>query len=299
VTRLFITGASGQLGSAIAAQFADCDLVRPSSRELNIGDGSAVLHAVAAARPDVVINCAAYNNVDLAEDHPEDALAINALAVRALARAAEETGAALVHYGTDFIFDGTASSPYTEQSQAAPRSKYGASKLLGEWFALEAPRGYVLRVESLFGTAPGFRGRRGSMDGIVSGLEQGREIPVFTDRVVSPGYVVDIAAATRHLLDTTAEPGVYHCTNSGSATWADIAEELARLLGVTPRLRRVSSDQVALKASRPRYSALSSDKLAAAGFPMPDWRDALRRWLAVRATGIATTAETSPDRTGA
>ena len=280
--RLLITGSSGQLGSAVVRAFSDRDCICHTSASLDIADPSAVRQAVASARPDVIINCAAYNNVDGAEDRPWDALAVNGFAVRSLARAAEDVGATLVHYGTDFIFDGEATTPYTEASVPAPRSRYGASKLLGEWFALDAPVSYVLRVESLFGTTRTFTGRRGSMDGIVNALEAGREVPVFTDRVVSPGYVVDIAAATRHLLDTQAPRGVYHCTNSGSTRWVEIAEVLAGLLGVTPRLRLVSSDQVALKASRPRYSALSTEKIAAAGFPMPDWTDALRRWLAVR-----------------
>lgn len=282
--RVFITGAAGQLGSAVVARFGDCELVRPSSAELNITDGVALRQAVTAAKPDLIVNCAAYNNVDGAEDRPQDAFALNAFAVRTLARVAEETGATLVHYGSDFIFDGAAATPYDETAKPSPRSKYGASKLLGEWFALETPRAFVLRVESLFGTHRTFTGRRGSMDGIVKGLEAGREIPVFTDRVITPGYVVDIADATRYLVESQAAPGVYHCANAGATRWTEIAGELASLLGVEARLKLVVSDQVALKASRPVYSALSVDKLAAAGFQMPEWRDALRRWLAMRAT---------------
>lgn len=280
--RVFITGAAGQLGSAIVARFQDCHLVRPTSRELDITDGVALRRAVLDAAPDLIVNCAAYNNVDGAESRPEEAFALNAFAVRTLARAAEDTAATLVHYGSDFIFDGAASVPYDESVQPSPRSTYGASKLIGEWFALEAPRSFVLRVESLFGTPRSFTGRRGSMDGIVNGLEEGREIPVFTDRVITPGYVVDIAAATRHLIESAATPGVYHCTNAGATRWTDIANELASLLGVEPRLKLVASNQVALKASRPEYSALATDKLTATGFRMPSWRDALRRWLAAR-----------------
>jgi dTDP-4-dehydrorhamnose reductase len=287
--RVFITGAAGQLGSAVVARFADAELIRPTSKELDITDGVALRRAVLDAQPGLIVNCAAYNNVDGAEDRPQDAFALNAFAVRTLARAAEDTGATLVHYGSDFIFDGTASTPYDESARPSPRSKYGASKLLGEWFALEAPRAFVLRVESLFGTPPGFAGRRGSMDGIVKGLEEEREIPVFTDRVITPGFVVDIAAATRHLVESHATPGVYHCANAGPTRWTDVARELASLLGVEPRLKLVASDQVNLKASRPVYSALSVEKLAAAGFPMPDWRDALRRWLAMRETAHAGT----------
>jgi dTDP-4-dehydrorhamnose reductase len=280
--RILVTGGAGQLGSAIVTTFSDVDVESPSSAALNITDSAAVGRAVAAAKPDVIVNCAAFNNVDAAEDRPEEALALNAFAVRTLARVAEDAGATLVHFGTDFVFDGTASAPYDETVMPAPQSKYAMSKLLGERFALEAPRSYVLRVESLFGVLPSFTGRRGSMDGLVRGLEEGREIPVFTDRVVSPGYVVDIAAATRHLIESHAPAGVYHCVNDGAATWVEIAGELARLLGVVPRLRPVSSDQVSLKAARPKYSAMSTAKLAAAGFVMPTWRDALRRWIVAR-----------------
>jgi dTDP-4-dehydrorhamnose reductase len=150
---------------------------------------------------------------------------------------------------------------------------------MGEWFALDAPRAFVLRVESLFGSPAGWTGRRGTLDAIVGGLAAGREVRVFTDRVVSPGYTPDIAAATRHLIASGAAPGLYHCVNDGQATWEQVAREAARVLGVEPVLQLTTSDQVALKAARPTYCALSPRKLAAAGFTMPAWQDALGRWL--------------------
>jgi dTDP-4-dehydrorhamnose reductase len=105
---------------------------------------------------------------------------------------------------------------------------------------------------------------------------------VFTDRVVSPSYSEDVAAATRHLVISGAAPGLYHCVNSGAATWHDVAKEAAFLLGVVPRFKTMTMADAALKAARPRYCALDNAKLAAAGFAMPPWQDALRRWLAVR-----------------
>jgi dTDP-4-dehydrorhamnose reductase len=182
-----------------------------------MADPDAVARAVATVRPDVIINCAAFNDVDGAESAPVAALAVNAFAPRNLARAARDADAVLVHYGTDFVFDGRASQPYDEMATPSPQSTYAASKLLGEWFALEAPHSYVLRVESLFGSPLNWTGRRGTFDGILSNLEQGREVRAFTDRIVSPGYVVDIAAATRHLVMSAAAPGLYHCVNSGHA----------------------------------------------------------------------------------
>ena len=277
--RVLVTGASGGLASAIVRAFEDRDVVRLTRADLDVTDPAAVRDTVARLAPAVIVNCAAYNDVDGAEDAPMAALAVNAFAVRSLARAADACGAALVHYGTDFVFDGESDRPYAETDAPAPRSTYAASKLLGEWFALDAARGFVLRVESLFGTEPSFPGRRGSLDAIISGLQEGREVRVFTDRVVSPSYIADIAAATRTLLDRAAPPGLYHCVNSGSATWHEVAQEAARQLGVTPRLKTMRMAEATLRASRPRYCALDNRKLAAAGFPMPSWQDALQRWL--------------------
>jgi dTDP-4-dehydrorhamnose reductase len=279
--RIAVTGARGQLGAAIVHEFESRHEVIPLVRQdLDITDDHAVAVAMERLRPDVIINCAAYNDVDGAEDHPVDALNANAFAVRALAAVAVATNAILVHYSTDFVFDGTASTPYTEDDRPNPRSVYAISKLLGEWFAVDAPRWYVLRVESLFGQAPGARPARGSVAGILKKLIAGEEARVFEDRTVSPTYVVDAARATRDLLEHEAPIGLYHCVNSGNGTWHDVARDLARQLGVEPRLVPVRMADTPLRADRPQYCALSNQKLESAGVTMPGWQDALRRYLA-------------------
>ena len=279
---VFIAGAAGQLGSAMVRAFADRTVVAHTRAMLDITSPEAVRRAVGAVAPGVIINCAAFNDVDGAEDRPLEAFAVNAMAVRSLARAAEEHGAVFVHYGTDFVFDGTATEPYVEEIEPAPRSAYAMSKLMGDWFALDAPQGFVLRVESLFGSPRDWSGRLGSLDTIVASLEQGRPIKAFTDRVVSPSYLEDVVAATRHLVDARARPGLYHCVNSGAGTWHALTLEAARQLGVTPNIEPITMDQLRMRAARPRYCALSNHKLAEAGFAMPDWQDALGRWLATR-----------------
>ena len=285
-SRVLVTGAAGQLGGVIVRAFGDHDVIAHTRATLDVTDPVAVSRAIGDASPALIVNCTAFNDVDGAEARALDALAVNAFAVRSLARAAEATGAVLVHYSTDFVIDGEADRPYTEDVRPSPRSTYGASKLLGEWFALAAPRAFVLRVESLFGSAAAWTGRRGTLDTIVEGLETGREVRVFTDRIVSPSYTPDVAAATRHLVTTGASPGLYHCVNAGHASWHDVAREAAALLGVEPRLVPVTVDQVPLKAPRPRYCALSPAKLRSAGFEMPTWRDALQRWLTTRGTAV-------------
>ena len=279
---MFVTGAAGRLGATIVEVFDDAEMIAHTRTTLDITDQEAVSRTVAEARPDVIINCAAFNDVDGAEDAPVAALAVNAFAPRNLAKAARDVGATFVHYSTDFVFDGGSARPYDENDPPQPQSTYAASKLLGEWFAFDAPTAYVLRVESLFGAARNWDGRKGTMDGLAAGIEAGREVRVFTDRVVSPSYTPDIAAATRHLILTSAQPGIYHCVNSGQATWFEVAQALASLLGVTPRLVPMSVKDVTLKARRPQFCALSPQKLASAGFQMPHWREALERWIGER-----------------
>lgn len=286
VGRVLVTGAAGQLAGAIADVFADADVIALTKAELDIADAAAVRRVVAGVAPRVIVNCAAFNDVDGAEERPLDALRLNAFAVRTLARAAEDAQAVLVHYSTDFVFDGSATEPYVEDAPTSPRSVYASSKLLGEWFALEAPASYVLRVETLFGSRA-WPGRPGTVDKLVEGLQQGRELPVFVDWTVTPSYIVDIAAATRHLLQSGAAAGLYHCVNAGPVTFEELARDAARALGVTPKLRAVRMADVPMKAARPKDCALSSEKLAGAGFVMPDWRDALRRWLAERSAATA------------
>jgi dTDP-4-dehydrorhamnose reductase len=281
--RIAVVGARGQLGAAMVHECGqDHEVVAFDRKSFDMTDEAAALAAIRAAAPQAIINCAGYNAVDAAESEPLAALQANAFAVRSLARAAREVGASLVQYSSDFVFDGTATTPMTEDLPPNPRSAYAASKLLGEWFAADAPTAYVLRVESLFGAAPGAT-PKGSVAAIVNGLKAGAAVRVFGDRTVSPTYVQDAARATRELLERRAAPGLYHCVNSGFGTWRDVATEAARLLGVPPQLQVVSVADVKLPAARPQYCALSNAKLSSAvGYALPTWQDALERYLTSR-----------------
>lgn len=280
--RVVVTGAAGHLGAAIVDELSRGHTVVPLVRaDLDVTDRAAVRARMAALQPEAIINCAAHNDVDGAQRDPGPALEINAFGVMALARSAADAGAALVHFSTDFVFDGETDRPYVESDAPRPRSFYGLTKLLGERFAEDAPRHYVLRVESIFGgPTAGTTARDGSLGTIVRKLRAGEEIPVFTDRTVSPSYAPDIASAVRLLLEGNAASGVYHCVNAGAATWDSIAREAAGILGVQPRLKPITLEDVTLAAPRPRYCAMDPSKLAAAGAPMRPWQDALRAWLA-------------------
>jgi dTDP-4-dehydrorhamnose reductase len=274
--RVAVLGARGQLGAALVHECRPHhEVVALDRATLDITDAAAVAERMGAIRPDAIVNATGYNAVDAAETHAVDALRVNAFGVRTLARAAGDRGAILVHYGSDFVFDGTATEPYTEADRPNPLSVYAASKMLGEWFAADAARAYVLRVESLFGRAPDGPPAKGSVAAIVHALARGDVAKAFADRTVSPTSVTDAARATRLLLEGGAPFGLYHCVNSGYGTWTELALEASRLLGVPPRIEAIRLDDVKLPAARPRYCALSNRKLAGAGIEMPSWRAAL------------------------
>ena len=286
---VLITGAGGQLGLATARHFQTrARVVACDRKRLDLTDSDAVRRLVGEVRPDTIINCAAHNDVDGAEDRPEPALAVNAWAVRTLARAAAEAGATLVHYSTDFVFDGAARpGPYREEDPPNPRGTYAASKLMGEWFAAAVPRHFILRVESLFGGSLA----RSSVDRILDNVLAGRLVRAFADRTVSPSYVEDVAAATAALLDSAAPTGLYHCVNSGWTDWHSLARHLAELVGcpdaaiVATRLA-----DAGLRTPRPQFAALTNDKLRRIGVRMPSWQDAVARYVAARPLAIASAA---------
>jgi dTDP-4-dehydrorhamnose reductase len=277
--RIIVLGAAGQLGAALVHELtARHEVTAFTHASLDVTDAVKVAAEMARVRPDAIVNAAAFTAVDASEDHPIEALQANAFAVRSLARAALALGASLVHYSTDFVFDGTSTRPYVEDDRPNPRSVYAASKLLGEWFAADAPIGYVLRVESLFGRAPHGHAK-GSVEGILGSLRSGTTARVIEDRTVSPSHVEDVARATRELLERRAPAGIYHCVNSGFCTWLELAREAARIMGVEPHLEPIRHADLKLRAARPQYCALSNAKLAALGIAMPSWQSALARYL--------------------
>jgi dTDP-4-dehydrorhamnose reductase len=275
--KVLIVGAAGQLGREMTTLLARQHTVTAWTRaDIDLTRHQDVREAVLELAPQAIFNCSAYNQVDLAEDEQATALEINAMAVGTLARAAAAIGAVFMHYSTDFVFAGTAATPYSETDQPEPRSVYAQSKLIGEWLAADAPQHYVLRVESLFGGPH----RRSSVDRIVDAVRAGQTTNVFADRVVSPSFVADVAEASEFLLRTRPAAGVYHCVNSGHATWLEVGQEIVKRLGAADAtLKPVSVHDVKLRASRPQFAALSNAKLAGVGYQMPTWQDAIGRYV--------------------
>lgn len=278
-TSVLLAGAGAQLGGALVARLAPVCALTPLTRDrLDVTNAAAVEQAVAAVRPDVVVNCASFNDVDGAEREAAAVLAVNGLAVGYLADACARTGAVLVHYSTDFVFD-PAQDPglLMEDAPVAPRSLYAQSKLLGEILARRAPRHYIFRVASLFGGAR----LKSSVDKLAASLVAGTPVRAFENRTVTPSYVVDIAEALAATLAGTVPFGTYHCVNTGKATWLEVARAMAAALGrdADRLVERSVFDPAAWPARRPTYPALSNAALAAHGVVLPAWQDAIARYV--------------------
>jgi dTDP-4-dehydrorhamnose reductase len=281
--RIVITGAAGRLGAALHQEFAAAghDVIALGRRDLDITVEEQVGTVLKGLRPDAILNCSAYNAVDAAEADPASAFALNAHGPANLARAAREGDALLVHYSTDFVFDGRAREPYSETAATNPLSVYGASKLQGEDEVRRLERHYILRLESLFG-GTGIRGHRSTIDQIADSILKGLAVRVVRDRTVSPSRVSDVTRASRELLERGAPFGTYHCVNSGFATWYDVALEISRQLFRPADIVPVFASDLVTPALRPRFCALANQKLLSLGIEMPSWGRAIAQHLAIR-----------------
>lgn len=276
---VLITGGGGQLGQALLAALGE-GAVAPGRETLDVTDPEAVCGAVRERRPDLVVNAAAYNDVDGAEADRDRAFAVNALGPAHLVRACEDVGARLVHVSSDYVFDGSLSRPYSEDDPPGPLGVYGASKLAGERAVLEArcPR-LVVRTSGVFGNA-GSRVKGGSfVDRILSRARQGLPLRVVSDQVFSPTYAPDLAAALL-ALGARSAAGLVHVTNSGSCSWHELAVAALRLEGSDAPVAEMRSSELARPARRPAYSVLSNARYQAFGLqPLRPWREALAEFL--------------------
>jgi len=233
------------------------------------------------ARPDVVINTAAFHRTDACEEKPEIAFAVNAIAVRNLARACEACGASLVQISTDYVFDGEKGEAYTEDDCPRPINVYGVTKLAGELLTAEiCTRHHIVRVASLFGVARG-SGKGGNfVETMLAKASRGEVATVVDDVRMSPTYAYDAAVAILRLVEVGAPPGVYHLTNQGSCTWYEFAQEILQQAEIPARVQPTSIAAMALTARRPRNSALYSLRLPSIGLMLlRPWTEALAAYL--------------------
>ena len=275
--KVLVFGAGGMLGQDFvrAARLANHEVLALGRTAVDITDPPAVARAVEAGRPDVVVNCAAFTNVDGAEAEPDEAMRVNADGARNVAAAAAAAGASVVYPSSDYVFDGSKGSAYVESDEPAPLSSYGTSKLAGEVdTAAVNPRHFIVRSSWLFGTA----GRNFVETMIELGSNQ-PQVVVVRDQTGSPTYTAHLAEGLVRLMSTDGY-GLHHMAAGGECTWYDFAVEIFEGAGVECSVMSATTAELGRPAPRPEHSVLVTQYENA--IHLPDWRDGLRGYLAER-----------------
>jgi dTDP-4-dehydrorhamnose reductase len=295
VRRIAIVGASGQLGSALVAAFADREVDAPSHAQLDLEDGAALAAWLDRATPDVLVNCAAFHQVDQCEREPQRAFALNALAVDRAAAACAERGIAFATISSDYVFAGDAARAYREDDAPNPGTVYGASKFTGELLVRKhGPRHWIVRTSGLFGDAARSNKGLALIERALRQAERGEPTKMVADIVFSPSYAPHVARAIRDLVDAQAF-GIHHVTNAGACSWYEFVRTAFVKAGLAGApLEPVTYAALGNPTPRPLHSPLANTTFAAAGIaPLPDWPAALEAFLAARATGAGATRDSA------
>lgn len=279
--KIAVLGAAGQLGRDLCPLLPG-EVVPLTRVQADLTQPQSVRLALESVRPEVVVNCAAYNLVDRAESEPEAAFAVNVWGVRDLASVCRDLGCLLVHFSTDYVFglDGTRRDPYGENDAPGPVSVYGLSKLAGEYLVRSVcPRSLIVRTCGLYGRW-GSGGKGGNfVETMLRLATEGKPLRVVGDQVCTPSYTADVAAATVTLIRGQTL-GIRHVTNAGSCSWHEFAAAIVQLTGVRADLTAITSSELGRPARRPAYSVLAGET------PLRPWRDALKAYLNAK-EGIA------------
>lgn len=275
--KILVTGATGQLGHNVCRELSDrkIEYCGMSAVEMDITDREKVQDCISSCHPDAVIHCAAYTAVDRAEDEAERCRAVNAEGTQNIALACRQFGAGMVYISTDYVFPGTGERFYRPEDPTGPLNVYGQSKLEGELAVQELlERFFIVRTSWLFG----YHGNNFVKTMLRLGQGQ-NEVNVVCDQVGSPTYTKDLACLLCDMI-MTKQYGVYHASNEGVCSWAEFAEEIFKLTGVSTKIKPVLTSQYPTRAVRPLNSRMDKGKLETAGFSrLPHWRTALRRYL--------------------
>jgi len=276
--KVLVTGAGGMLGRdvVLAAGNAGHQVVGYGHAELDVADAGAVAAKIEGERPDVVINCAAWTDVDGAEEQEAEATRVNGAGAGNAAAAAAAVGASVVYVGSDYVFDGSKGAPYVETDQTAPLSAYGRSKLAGEEATRAAnKRHFIVRSAWLFGTGgPNF------VETMLRLAADHGEVLVVRDQVGSPTYTWHLAYGVVRLIEGV-EFGIHHMAAAGSCSWYEFAREIFEQASVECKVMSATTEMLGRPAPRPAYSALASQREHA--IELPAWQDGLAAYLAQRA----------------
>lgn len=272
-----VLGCRGMLGSDLVAAFGVGDVTAWDREELDVTNTGEVLEKISALAPEVIVNATGYTDVDGAEDNRAAAFALNDGAVKNIVQAAARCGATLVHFSTEYVFDGAQEAGYDEVAVPNPLSVYGESKAAGESYVINYVNGYLVRTSWLYGHTPQQGKPRGMnfVDTVLKLAAGAPEVRVVNDQFGKLTSTKDLAHAVVRLLGGGFEPGVYHLVNEGAATWYDVAVEAFRLRGVKAPLVPITTTEYPTRARRPQYAVLLNTKF----HPLRPWQEALRDYL--------------------
>lgn len=283
--RILLIGRTGQLGADLLCNNRGHEILAPGRDDLDITRKVDVVDALARHRPQIVINCAAFHNVPLCEEQPEQAFRVNCIAVRDLAAACAGAGARLITFSSDYVFGGDKRTPYAEDDLPHPLQVYGITRLAGEHAALSvAPQhAIVVRTCGLYGQS-GARSKGGNfVDGRVADARAGRTIEMACEQFVAPTSTHDLSLAVLALAaHSKLAPGIYHLVNEGQCSWYELTVAIVEILQLPVKVLPVDRGGVTGGMRRPLYSVLGNRKARALGITMPLWRDALERYLKQR-----------------
>jgi dTDP-4-dehydrorhamnose reductase len=277
--KILVTGADGMLGTDVCSALGEShEVCGYDVEDFDIVDARETARVVVEVSPSVIVHTAAFTDVEACEDERRMAFRTNALGAMHVAKASREAGCLLIYISTDFVFDGSKRSPYTEMDRPCPVNYYGLTKLYGENYVRSlAPKHLVIRTSWLFGP-----NGRNFVDTIIEKASGGGRLRVVNDQRGCPTYTRDLAVGVRSLIDSGLE-GVVHMTNSGDATWFDLARYAIAQAGLNADIEPVGSASYPTRARRPAYSVLGSDVLGGAGLDaLPPWEEAVRHHLARR-----------------
>jgi len=279
--KLLVIGSGGQLGYDFVkeAKLKGHLVSSVDFPDIDIADKASVERCVNDAKPDVIVNCAAFTAVDLCEQEQENAFSINADACFNLASCARDTGALLVHFSTDYVFDGRASAPYTEQDNTNPQTIYGKSKLRGEeLIAKICPKHLIFRIAWLYGVH-GNNFVKSIRRFAQSAVNENKPLKVVDDQFGTPTWTVSVCRQVLYVIDKN-EYGVFHCTSEGQCSWFDFAKEIVQALSIGADVTPCTTEEFPRPAPRPHFSVLENARFKAMGINiMPDWKEAFKEFL--------------------
>ena len=273
--KILITGAYGMLGSDLREVLKDNELIITGSKDLDITKENNVLQFIEDKKPEIVINAAAYTNVDNCETDYDNAYLVNAIGPKNLAVACNKLNIPLIHVSTDYVFDGSKTTPLSEEDKLGPKTAYGKTKLEGEKFVQENTKKYfILRTAWLFGI-----NGKNFVKTMINLSKKNNLLKVVNDQKGCPTYCYDLAMAIKQLLNSD-KYGIYHLTNKGELSWYDFAKKIFELSNITINVKPVSTEEFPRPAPRPHYSVLSNQKWIDSGFnPLRNYEEALKEYL--------------------